>query len=137
MNSTKKLVYGLGIMLVAILSLAQADVGFWLAPPFKKFALATRTDLSLLEKNHYLPAAWSSIRSIEVSSDASHVQDWLKQDAFSIPQKKDGDFKLEVFVSEWIDGYRYGALIKYDLVELKTKNTVWELNRTYKLGFIY
>ena len=137
MNPQKKAIFGMAILLLVIFALARADVGFWAATPAKKFALATRTDIRLLEKNHYLPPAWSKIKSIEVSSDASHVQNWLTADAFDIPRKKDGEYNLEIFVSEWIDGYRYGALVQYDLVEIKTKNTIWELNRTYKLGVMY
>ena len=137
MTYQTKAAIALAIVLMVIISAQRADVSFWFAPPAKKFAMATRTDMTLLEKNHYFPKVWSNIKSIEVSSDASHVQDWLKADAFDIPKKSNGDYSLNIFVSEWIDGYRYGALVQYDLIDIKTKNTVWELNRTYKLGIIY
>ena len=122
---------------MVFVTLLRADVGFWFATPAKKFAMATRNDMKLLEKNHSLPKIWSKIKKIELSSDASHVQDWLNADAFDIPKTNNGDYTLDIFVSEWIDGYRYGALVQYDLIDIKTKNTVWELNRTYKLGIIY
>ncbi len=137
MSAKKKLIYGLAVLIMTAFAVTRADVAFWLAPPHKKFALATRTDFNLLMKNHYLPPSWSNIRTIEISSDASHVQDWLGPEAFDVKKKADGEFALKVFVSEWIDGYRYGALVQYDLINLKTKNTVWELNRTYKLGLMY
>lgn len=132
-----KLAYSISLLILTIVIVYIADVTFWLAPPHKKFAFATRTDFNLLEKNHYLPKEWSSIQKVEVSSDASHVQNWLGPEAFQVQKKNQGGFALEVFVSEWIDGYRYGALVKYDLVNIKTKNTIWELNRTYKLGIMY
>lgn len=137
MTYQTKSAIGIAIVLMILFSAERADVAFWFAPPANKFALATRTDMKLLEKNHYLPKAWSKIKSIEISSDASHVQDWLKADAFDIAKVNSGEFTLNIFVSEWIDGYRYGALVQYDLIDIKSKNTVWELNRTYKLGWMY
>ena len=137
MTAQMKVIFGIAVILLFVFAAVQADLLFWLAPPAKKFALVAHSDFKLLDKYRYLPPSWGSIRNIDVNSDASHVQEWLKSDAFEIPKKKDGNYNLEIFVSEWIDGYRYGALIQYDLIDIKTKNTVWELNRTYKLGFMY
>ena len=133
----KLLVIVCALAFVASLLFTQLNATFWLAPPEKKFALAIAEDLKLLEQKHFLPEGWQKIQSIALTSDASHVSNWLKKNSFEIKQKPTGDFILEIFVSEWIDGYRYGALVEYDLVDSKNKNTVWELNRTYKLGFIY
>lgn len=133
----KKIFGALILMLVAAVILNQALVKFWISSPEKKFALAVAEDLKLLEKSHFLPPGWQKIKKIDLTSDASHVSNWLNSHTFEIPQKKDGEYILEIFVSEWIDGYRYGALVEYDLVDIKNKNTVWELNRTYKLGILY
>jgi hypothetical protein len=109
-----------------------------LTPSAKKLDFAIREDLQLLKKTKTFPAKeWMNISQVEISSDASPVQDWISKDSLVITKKPDGDFKLNVFATLWLDENRYGAIIQYDLVDLKTKNTVWELNRTYKLGWIY
>ena len=133
----KKILMSLFLLSIVALLLTQLNAAFWLAPPEKKFALAVAEDLKLLEQKHFLPDGWKNIKAIELTSDASHVSNWLHKNSFEIKQKPDAEFILEIFVSEWIDGYRYGALVEYDLVDSKNKNTIWELNRTYKLGFIY
>ncbi len=127
------------IVVLAFLSLIffATNLKFWMLPPSQKFSVAVAEDLKLLDQKHFLPEAWQKIQKISLTSDASHVSNWLDEKSFQIPVQKNGEYILEIFVSEWIDGYRYGALVEYDLVNIKNKNTVWELNRTYKLGFLY
>jgi hypothetical protein len=129
----------IALVLVAIFGAIffTTNLKFWLLPPAQKFSIAVADDLKLLDQKHFLPEAWQKIQKISLSSDASHVSNWLNEQSFQIPVQKNGEYILEIFVSEWIDGNRYGALVEYDLVNIKNKNTIWELNRTYKLGFLY
>jgi hypothetical protein len=132
----KTLLFFIFIAVFGILFFAT-NARYWTLPPAQKFSISVAEDLNLLEQKHFLPEAWQKIQKISLTSDASHVSNWLDEKSFQIPLHQNGEYVLEIFVSEWIDGYRYGALVEYDLVNIKNKNTVWELNRTYKLGFLY
>lgn len=127
------------------------NLGYYAKPPYLKLITTWNEDLRNLEHAKKLPKEWSEIREIEFNGDNSWpTQDWLakireqkpKPDSEgthkpAIRPNAKGHFKLEVFLIHWIEDYRYGAVLQYHLVDLTTNNTVWELDRTYRLGFVY
>lgn len=127
----------LGLSFLSVRFLKSNDYEFWVAPPAKKFEISIKRDLSHLLSTNALPKEWSEIALFEIKTDASPAQDWISEKVLNISKNEKGKFKLQVFVSLWIEGSRYGTLVQYDLVDLKTKNTVWETNRNYKLGIVY
>jgi hypothetical protein len=120
------------LVLVAFLKLS-----FWLAPPEEKFSRAWKEDIQLLEKSGKLPKEWQSIKAVEMTGDNSPVQNWLPGLVAPIKKNPEGNYQLNVFLIHWLEDNRYGVVIQYHLVDLNTKNTIWEIGRTLKLGFVY
>lgn len=106
-------------------------------PPEKKFAKAWRADLALLKQSGHFPKAWENLSDAEFSSTEATVQDWFKATSLPFMLKKNGGYKLQILAVHYIDKNRYGVMIQYNWIDLKTGNTVGELARTLKLGLIY
>ncbi|MEK7357455.1 MAG: hypothetical protein AAB250_13470, partial [Bdellovibrionota bacterium] len=112
------------------------NVEYWLLPSKQKFAQNWQNDVAALEKSGKLPESWQQIREIVVKTDNSPAQTWVVGLEAPIKKKQDGFFRLDVFVAHWIDDDRYGALIQYNLVDLRDGNTTWELSRNLQIGRI-
>lgn len=111
---------------------------FWLLTPKEKFLTAWSQDLELLSKSGNLPKEWENIREVALKTDNSPAQDWISGVKPPIPTNQNGTYRLDVFVVHWLEGYRYGAILTYSLVDTRRNdNTVWELSRTHKLGIVY
>jgi hypothetical protein len=133
---------GLVLVVVGVLStllvlVIAADLDFWFSNPEGKFAKSWKNDIHLLEQSHKLPPEWKQIKEISVKAANYPAQDWIADIAAPISSQKTGRYRLDVFVIHWLDGYRYGVVLQYNLVDLKNQNTIWELGRTLKLGFVY
>ena len=125
------------LLLGIFISFTFLHLDFYLKKPQDKFAAAWQADIQLLEKSGKLPKEWKEIREISVKGQASPVTEWVGEVTPPIPAFKAGKYRLNVFVIHWIDGYRYGVVIQYDLVDLKSQNVVSEIGRTLKLGYVY
>lgn len=133
---------GLTLLVVSVTSLILVcftvlHIDYWLAPPYEKFKRSWAEDVLLLEKSKSLPKEWDSIREIAIKSDNSPAQDWIAETQAPITVTSKGNYRLDVFVIHWLEGYRYGVVLQYNLVDLRNQNTIWELGRTLKLGWVY
>ncbi len=62
-------------------------------------------------------------------------KNWLKRiDVPVRPHIQEGGNRLEVLVVVWEEEGKQGALVQYNLVDLKSKNMVFELGRTLILA---
>lgn len=121
----------------AVFAAAQHyNVDYWLKPSKEKFAITWKKDVVALEKSQKLPKEWQQIRDIVVKTDNSPAQNWVDGVALPVQKKKDGLFRLDVFVAHWIENDKYGVLIQYNLVDLQSGNTTWELSRSLPVGRI-
>ena len=125
------------VILVGWVAYVTLGLGYWLLPPEQKFAQSWKTDIALLEKSQKLPKQWNDIKEVSLRAAAGPAQDWIAGHPNPISSQILGHYKLDIFVIHWLEGYRYGVVIQYNLVDLKNQNTVWELGRTLKLGFVY
>lgn len=96
-----------------------------------RFQLEWEHDLRLLKRKQMLPSQWSSISRIRYFSGDPIAKEWLRSTTPAIPTNKNGTFLLEILLRYWHDSGQTGAFIQYDLVDTKTNNTIWELNRTF------
>lgn len=112
------------------------NVDYWMKPSKQKFAISWKKDVIALEKSQKLPKEWQQIREIVVKTDNSPAQTWVEGVDLPIQKKQDGFFRLDVFIAHWIDNDKYGALIQYNLVDLRNGNTIWELSRSLQIGRI-
>lgn len=133
---------GLLLILVSIVSIIWISfsyfrVAYWIKPPKEKLEITMTEDFRNLEKAHSLPSAWKDIKEVKIRGDNSPVQEWIPKFRIPVSRNPNGKYCLEMFLIHWIEGSRYGVVVQYNLVDLTDNNTIWELNRTYKLGFIY
>lgn len=117
---------------------AVFNLSFWLLPPEQKFAKAWRDDLDLLQKTGHFPQAWNQLASTEFTSQESQVQKWyeITNSPFTT-SKQNGRYKLQILAIHFIQKYRYGVILQYSWVDLKTRDTVGEIGRTLELGIVY
>jgi len=92
-------------------------------------------DMEMMQENHQLPKAWSSIREIELSPGSQEALMWLKHLQVPVIVDKKGEFKLQILFLPWAEEGKQGVFLQYDLVDLKSpnSNTVFETNRTIML----
>ena len=90
--------------------------------------------MAALKASNKLPAGWNSIKEIQLIPATDKAKLWLKSMHVPILLKSDGAYKLEVLMISWDEGQDVGAIVQYNLVELKTNNMVWELGRTFVLS---
>ena len=128
---------GVIIICAVVFMLYALKINFWLAKPAEKMAMTWSEDLKLLENSRKLPPQWKEIKEVSIKADNSEIQNWLKDLHPDIPMIKTGNYRLEVFLVFLIEGYRYGVVAQYHLVDLRNNNTVWEDGRTFKLGIVY
>lgn len=133
---------GLLLTLVSVISIVwilyiQLKVDFWMKPPAEKLAAVWAEDMSNLLKSKTLPKEWSEIHDISIRTDNSPLHDWTAKIKPPITTNPKGRYRLEIFFVLLLEGNRYGTVAEFDLIEIASKNKVWELGRTYKLGYLY
>ncbi len=103
-------------------------------PQFKKFERQWAEDVQLLENSKKLPPAWFDVGEVELIGGNPETKSWLRK--IHVPVKANrpgGKYKLEVLVVIWEADGKRGALVQYNLVDLKSKNMIAELARTLML----
>jgi hypothetical protein len=125
------------ILTILWLGYTQLRVDYWLKPPSEKLSIVWSTDIKNLEKSKMLPPQWQDVKEVVVKTDNSPLLDWTAKLKPPISTNTNGHYRLEVFFVLLLDGNRYGTVVEYDLIEISTKNKIWELGRTYKLGLFY
>lgn len=90
-------------------------------------------DLVNLTHAHKLPHGWTSIRDVVVYSGTEKAKAWAKDIKIPVIKNPSGSYRLEVLLLSWEDGATTGAIVQYNLIELKSGEMVWELGRTYIL----
>ncbi len=99
----------------------------------ERLALIWEKDLQLLIEQKKMPPGWERIREVALIGGTSTARDWIKKITSPVKVHKDGDHRLEVLLLDWKDEGNEGAIVQYNLIDLKTGNMTWELGRTYVL----
>jgi hypothetical protein len=88
-------------------------------------------DLKTAEKAKELPAMWTHVKEVKYLYHSKNVQKILNNSPI-VPINKNGDKRLLV---EFFDepGSADIAMVRYNLIDLKSGNTVGEINRRVKL----
>lgn len=119
--------------------IAYLVLDFWsqkTAPLYMKLERQWEEDVVLLEKSGKIHPSWFEVKEVELYGGTPLTRNWLKRIKIPIKPKKekDGTHKLEVLVVEWEEDGIRGAMIQYNLVDLQTKNMIWELSRNLYLS---
>ena len=94
-------------------------------------------DIKKLSENNFLPLAWNEIKFVEknAAENDSIAETWKNKISAPIQVAPEGQYKLEVlFISQESENQTQQALIQLQIVTIESKNTVWELTRTYDLN---
>lgn len=122
---------------VALATLAYLLLGTYSvrnAPDWKMLERRWAADVHLLEASGKLPPEWSHVKELEFIGGTPETRAWLKLMKAPLRTNPRGTFRMDVLVVAWREGARRGALIQYDIEDLKTKNMVREIGRTLILS---
>lgn len=103
------------------------------APLYLQLQQQWEEDVHNLEASPKLPKAWFDVKELEITGGTPETKSWLRRIHVPLKTKKDGHYKLEVLVVAWEEEGKQGALVQYNLTDLKTQNMIWELGRTFIL----
>lgn len=101
----------------------------------KRFEQWWADDVASLEASPKLPKPWFQVSEVEVFGGTPASKAWLREIQIPIHQKNPkGQFKLEALVVPWEENGNTGVMVQYNLVDLKSKNMIFELGRTMVLS---
>jgi hypothetical protein len=102
-------------------------------PPEKKFMIAWRRDIKHMGDARSLPKGFNDLKAVEFISTSGKLKQMIKKYPMSEFQThKDGHYTLEILLDQLKGG---GLMMQYDLVDVRTGNTVWERGRTFPQNF--
>lgn len=122
---------------IAVGLTAYVCFDYWLsrnAPLYRRLEIQWTEDVEMLEASNKLPPGWFDVREIEIIGGTPETKEWLARIKVPLKTKSDGQNKLEVLVVAWEEEGKRGTMVRYDLVDLKTQNNIWELGRTFILN---
>lgn len=101
------------------------------APLYRRFERFWSQDVELLTRSSKLPKSWYEVSEIKIIPGSIETKNLLNR--FESPlkvTKLDGPNRLEVIVYAWKEGEKIGVLMQYNIEDIASRNTLWELNRT-------
>ena len=104
------------------------------APLYKRLERQWQQDVQLLENSHKLPGQWYDVKNLEIYGGTPESKEWLQRIHVPLTTVPQGHYTLEVLLVAWEEDGKRGALVQYNLVEIQSKNNIWELGRTFILS---
>ena len=92
-----------------------------------------KEDLAKLKQNNQLPGGFDSIKEINYSPLSSMAGQWVSGIIIPISVKKDGKYRLNLEIDSWSENNKTAAVVHYQMIEIRSGNTVWEFGRTYPI----
>lgn len=90
-------------------------------------------DLRTMKKKEQLPKAFGSIKQVTYIPLSKMSAQWMSGIKAPIRLNSEGRYSLNVEVDHYSKKKRTSAIIHYQLVDIKSGNTVLEFGRTYKI----
>jgi hypothetical protein len=90
-------------------------------------------DIDLLIEKKQLPPSWGQIRELRVTALSPKAAKWLRHSKIPIHLNPKGLYQLEITMDHNEESDSIAVITSYNLIELKTKNTLWEFGRTYNI----
>lgn len=127
----------MSVGLVGLIVFVGFNQRYWLLPPQEKLITSWKSDLQLIANNKQA-ALLKRVGKVRLrANDHSPAQDWIEKIHAPIEQTKNGDILADIFLIHQIEGYRYGVIVQYEFIDMKTNNKVGEFARTLWLGVYY
>ncbi|UOF02925.1 hypothetical protein [Bdellovibrio reynosensis] len=102
--------------------------------PAQQLAKMINDDFNNLAQTQQLPAAWNSIATVELRMNSQLAKTILGKERPSIQRVKDGTSYLELEIVDLPDEENPGIIIQASLFDIKTKNKIFEIGRTYTMN---
>jgi hypothetical protein len=90
-------------------------------------------DLTQLKAKKQLPSGFDSIKEIRYTPMSKMSAQWISGTRIPISLNHEGKYRLSVEVDHWVEKQKAAAIINYQLIDIKSGNTVWEFGRTYPI----
>ncbi|CAN5403917.1 hypothetical protein BH10BDE1_BH10BDE1_30410 [soil metagenome] len=127
----------MSVGLVGLIVFVGFNQRYWLLPPQEKLIASWKSDLQLIANNKQA-ALLKRVGKVRLrANDHSPAQEWVEKIHAPIEPSKNGDILADIFLIHQIDGYRYGVIVQYEFIDMKTNNKVGEFARTLWLGIYY
>ena len=125
-----------GLLIAAVIGLGFSIYSDLHRAPPSRLQEMLDSDFRLLKKYHKLPLQLNSLRRVHIRTQDNSLYQTISHIQLPTTTSLKGQFELDVFVFAWQsdDHKKTGYIFQYDLVDPKTKNTIWELSRTYALN---
>ena len=84
-----------------------------------------------------VPKGFQSLKSIQLIGADDRAKSWIPHLKAPLKTTPNGKYKLEVLLISWVHEKALGAIVQYDLYEVKSGNLEEELGRTFVLDEDY
>ena len=103
--------------------------------PAQQLSQLIERDFEQLVKDKSLPQQWSTIRSTEVRMNSQLAKTLLGKTLPEVPAHKvaEGDHYLELEIVDLPDDENPGLIVQASLFNIKTKNKIYEIGRSYTM----
>lgn len=102
--------------------------------PSQLFTSLISDDLKTLNETKELPPEWEDIAKIDIEMTSTLARALLGNSNPPIQTKKDGLYKLEMTFLDLPDDQNPGVIVQMSLFDIKTKNKIFEIGRTYTMN---
>jgi hypothetical protein len=126
-------VVGLIALLITAGYVVFEITSFYARPDAARLELLWTRDIKRLREAKALPAAFEDIKEIEVTAATEQGREWLKSLKIPVKTKPNGTHRLEILLLTWEEGTTVAAIVQYNLIDLHSKDMIWELGRTFIL----
>lgn len=103
-----------------------------LTNPEKLSQMITK-DFELLELQSELPKDWNSLKEVKLVSTSKKSELYLMESKPNLQIADSGRFQLELIYIDYKDEEGTGFMIQSSLIDLKSKNKIWEMVRPFNL----
>ncbi len=129
-------IFGLTIFLfglVIVVFLYRELAPFWSKDKNGMIYYLWKQDIEKLLLYQKIPKEWQNIKTIEYIPLSDSAKTLLEKVKAPIRTHTDGEYTLQIGVDDWQDKEYLNLLVQYHLIDSKTGNTVWELDRNLKV----
>ncbi|MEK2687751.1 hypothetical protein [Bdellovibrio sp. GT3] len=102
--------------------------------PAQQLVKLINDDIDGLKRTNQLPKEWNSIATIEYLVRSDLARTLLGSEKLSLQRVKEGNYYLEVEVLDLPDEKDPGIILQMSLKEIKSKNKIYEIGRTYLMS---
>jgi hypothetical protein len=102
--------------------------------PAQQLVKLINDDIDGLKREGQLPKQWNAIATIEYKVRSELARTLLGSEKLTLQRVKEGTYFLEVEVLDMPDDNDPGIILQMSLKDIKTKNKIFEIGRTYLMS---